>query len=480
MTAKPSDTPERPVETDSAKDDHYKQELRRDLGLWGNVSLVVAAIAPALAVFAVMPVLLNIAGTGAFWALVIAGVLGLAMAACWGELGSIYPIAGGDYSVVSRTVGKAAGFVSFVFTGPVLAFLIPAVVALTVASYLGVVVSLEARWVGAVVLAIGTVVAIVGIRFSARIVGLLLVVELAVVAFVTVIGFVNTQRSLSNVLTPTIYTPDGPETLGAGAMLAAVAVAAFTYNGFQGALLFSEETTGIRRNVARSVYISLGVAVACGVVPALAGLLGARSLSEFTTSAAPWQQLLVDSGGETFNTVVSLGIALAVINGVFALIPFFARVIFSSGRDMMWPTPISKALAQVHPRFETPWVATLVIGLASIVLILTLDVEAMAVIVGIVIALEFILVALSALVSRIRFSGLERPYRMPLWPLAPAVGIGLSAVVVYEQATKDQITAAVIVIVALAYYAGYLLPRASTHMRMLHPADDDAPSMDSH
>jgi amino acid transporter len=143
MDAQPPEPPEQlhpPVSTEA---DRYKQELRRDLGLWGNVALVVAAIAPALAVFAVMPVLLNISGTGAFWALVIAGILGLAMAACWGELGSIYPIAGGDYALVSRTLGKAAGFVSFVFTGPVLALLIPAVVALTVASYLGVIVSLD-------------------------------------------------------------------------------------------------------------------------------------------------------------------------------------------------------------------------------------------------------------------------------------------------------------------------------------------------
>ncbi len=323
-------------------------------------------------------------------------------------------------------------------------------------------------------LAIGTVVAIIGVRFSARMVGFLLVVELAVVAFVTVVGFMNIQRSLSEALTPTLYSPDGPQTLETGTMLAAVAVAAFTYNGFQGALLFSEETTGGRRNVARSVYISLAVAVACGLIPALAGTLGARSLSEFTTSAAPWQQLLTDSGGETFNTVVSLGIALAVINGVFALIPFFARILFSSGRDMLWPTPINRALAQVHPRFETPWVATLVLGVASIGLILTLDVEAMAVVVGIIIALEFILVALSALVHRRRFPDVERPYRMPLWPLAPVVGIGLSTVVVYEQATRDQVTALVIVASALLYYAVYLRPRPGTHMLMLLPPDEDS------
>ncbi|CQD23245.1 amino acid transporter [Mycolicibacterium conceptionense] len=451
----------------------YTQELSRSLGLWGNVALCVAAITPAVGVFAIAPILLNMAGTGAVWALLIAGLLGLSMAACYGELGSAYPIAGGDYSVISRTLGKAAGFVSLVFTGPVCAFLIPAVVALTVATYLNVVVPLDARWVGAVVIALGTLIAILGVRFSARLVGLLLTIELLVVVFVTLLGFAQTQHSLSEVLRPTTFGPEGAQNLAAGVLLAAVAVAAFTYNGFQGALLFSEETSGGGRNIARSVFISLGVAVSFGVIPVLGGLLGARSLAEFTTSATPWQQLLTDTGGEGFNTIVSLGIALAVVNGVMALTPYFARVVYSSGRDWMWPGPISRALARVHPRFETPWVATLVIGVAGVLLILTTDVETMATVIGTIIALEMILVAVSAIVSRIRVPRLSRPYRMPLWPAAPTAAIALCLVVLAEQTRKDQIAALVIVGMSLLYYRFYLRPRSETHMKMLNPAESD-------
>ncbi|WP_458318722.1 APC family permease [Mycolicibacterium brisbanense] len=455
------------------KSERYEQELSRSLGLWGNVALCVAAITPAVGVFAIAPILLNMAGTGAVWALVIAGTLGLSMAACYGELGSAYPIAGGDYSVVSRTLGNAAGFVSLVFTGPVCAFLIPAVVALTIATYLNVVIPLDARWVGAAVIAVGTVVAILGVRLSARLVGLLLAVELLVVVFVTALGFVKTQHSLAEVLTPTVFGPDGAQALAVGALLAAVAVAAFTYNGFQGALLFSEETSGGGRNIARSVFISLAVAVSFGVIPVLGGLLGARSLAEFTMSPTPWQQFLTDTGGASFNTIVSLGIALAVTNGVMALTPYFARVIYSSGRDMMWPAPISRALAKVHPRFETPWLATLVIGVAGVILILTTDVEAMATVIGTVIALEMILVALSSIVSRVRFPGLIRPYRMPLWPAAPVSAIALAIVVLVEQSYTDQLTALVIVVTSLLYYACYLRPRKATHMKMLDPAESD-------
>lgn len=70
----------------AAKAERYEQELSRSLGLWGNVALCVAAITPAVGVFAIAPILLNMAGTGAVWALVVAGFLGLSMAACYGSL----------------------------------------------------------------------------------------------------------------------------------------------------------------------------------------------------------------------------------------------------------------------------------------------------------------------------------------------------------------------------------------------------------
>lgn len=452
----------------------YSQELRRTLGVMGNVALCVAAITPAVGVFAIAPVLLNMTGTGAVWALVIAGLLGTAMAFCWGELGSVYPIAGGDYSVITRSLGKAAGFVSLVFTGPVSAFLIPAVVALSIAAYMEVVIPLDPRWIGAAVIAVGTVVAILGVRFSARAVGILLAIELLVVAFVAFLGFINIQRSLGDIVSPVTFADgNGAAPLAMGVLLAGVAVAAFTYNGFQGALLFSEETMGNRRNVARAVFISLGIAVTFAVVPVTAGLLGATSLEEFTTAANPWQAFLLGTGGDSFNTAVSLGIALAICNGVIALTPYFARVVYSSGRDRVWPGAISDALARVHPRYDTPWVATLVVGLGGVLMILTMDVDAMATVIGTVIALEMILIALSSIVNRIRFPRLRRPYRMPLWPLAPVVGIALCGIVLWEQTTKDLLVAGSIVVASLVYYHAYLRPRRETHMRMLEPAGDE-------
>ncbi len=449
--------------------ERYTQELKRDLKLWENVSLVVSAVTPATGAFIIAPVLFGLNGTGAPLTFVIAAILGISLAFCWAELGSAYPIAGGDYTFVSRILGRGAGFVSLVLSGPVQAVLIPAVVALGMAEYLRVVIDIDANVLGAIILLSGMVIAIFGVRLNALAVAALLVIELLAVVLVSVLGFVKANRSVSVLFSPEVIGDGGTRPLTFGALIAGIAVASFAYNGFQGALLYSEETVGERKNVARAVFIALGVAIACEVLPVAAALLGAPSVPDLVASANPWQYFLTAIGGDTFNTIISLGIAVAVLNAVIALMPFFARILYSSGRDMAWPRPVSRSLAKVHPKYGTPVVATIAVGVAGALIILVTDVETLTTWVGAVLAIEFILVALSAIVGRVRQPNQDRPYRMPLWPIAPVVAIVMSIGVLTQQEPSDLAVAGGLVLIAVLYYVFYLRPRVHTHMLTLDP-----------
>lgn len=452
----------------------YKQELKRDLSLWENASLVVSATTPATGAFIIAPVLFALNGTGAAITFAIAAVLGLSLAYCWAELGAAYPLAGGDYTFIARIMGRAPGFVSMFITGPVQAVLIPAVVALGMADYLRVVVNVDANLLGAAIIIGGAVIALFGVRLNAMAVTVLLVVEILAVVVVSVVGLVKVQRPVTTLFRPEVFDSYGvasPLTLSA--LVAGIAVGSFAFNGFQGALIFSEETVGARRNIARAVFIALGVAVACEIVPVAAAILAAPSLTELSTSANPWQYFLTAVGGETFNTVISLGIAVAVLNAVIALMPYYARILYSTGRDMAWPGPISRALAVVHPKYGTPWLATILVGIGGAVMILISDVATLSTWTGALLAVEFILVAGSALVSRVRSPGLDRPYRMPLWPLWPIIAIIMSLAVLSQQVRSDLIVAGACVALALGYYVLYLRPRGETHFLMLAPPDEE-------
>jgi amino acid transporter len=451
--------------TTHVQEGHYKQELSRALSVLGNIALTLSAITPASSLFIIVPVLFATTGSGTFLSLVIAAVIGVAMALCWAELGSAYPIAGGDYAITTRVLGRAAGFLALVLGGVAQAVLIPAVIALGMSTFLAPLFSADPKLVAAIVMAAATVLAVFGVRFNAFVLGVFLVGELVAVAVVVVLGLVNAQQPVSELFSPHVFSADGgASALTTGIIVASLGIALFVYNGYAGAIQFSEETEGPSDGIARAILVSLGIAVAAILVPVVALLLGTPSLSALTTDANPLQYLITELGGSTLYDVISLAVAGAIFNATVALLLLYSRIFFSSGRDRAWPGPINDWLAAVHPTRHTPWVATILGGVIGIALVLLTDVLTLSTWTGVALAIDYGLIAIAALVSRLRSPGLKRPYRMPLWPVAPLVGIAGCALVLSKQAEKDLRVAAIVAAGALVYYLVFLRPRKETHM----------------
>src|SRR5207302_3633979 len=82
---------------------------------------------------------------------------------------------------------------------------------------------------------------------------------------------------------------------------------------------------------------------------------GGSMISDFT----------IQAGGTVFGKVISGGVALAILNAVIALVLMTGRQIYATARDGVWPEAIARPLVQVHQRFGSPWLATLIAGLLS-------------------------------------------------------------------------------------------------------------------
>jgi amino acid transporter len=119
------------------------------------------------------------------------------------------------------------------------------------------------------------------------------------------------------------------------------------------------------------------------------------------------------SFGHTAVDIVTWGAILAIFNASLAITLQFARVVYSSGRDKAWPMPISNALSYVHPRFKMPWVATMLVGVLGAILCAQSSLISVVTFTSVLIIILYALIAISALVSRVRQRDLERPFRMP-------------------------------------------------------------------
>lgn len=80
--------------------------LNRSLSVRGVVALAVSDITPMASLLIIAPVVLATAGTASVWAYLIGCLLAVCVALCMGELGSMYPVAGGLYSIVHRVLGR--------------------------------------------------------------------------------------------------------------------------------------------------------------------------------------------------------------------------------------------------------------------------------------------------------------------------------------------------------------------------------------
>ena len=435
------------------------------------MTITLSVIGPAASVFAIGSVALGQQGSGAFLAFLIAGLISGCLAVAWAELGVLYPTAGGLYGIVARVLGRRVGFLALVLQ-LVLFVIVPSAFALGAGQYVAAVwPAVSPRSAALALLAVATALAVVGIRFNAAVTAALLALELTIILVVSVLGLANADWSLAGtLLDPRGYAADGSAVpVSLRTLLAGVVLGLGAYAGYGGAVIFSEETRGPRRGIARAVLGALGIAVVAELLAITAALVGAPSQAQLISAPAPMSYLIRALGGDRLVTIVTLALVATFFNILLAVLLGYARVLYSSGRDQAWPAPVSRTLGRIHPTTRTPAIATLAIGVAALMLTAVSDYAAAVTFASLTVVVTFALIALSALASRLRQPRLDRPYRMPLWPLPPAVALAGVAVTVLLQTRRDLAIVAAILAAGVLYDLVYLRRRRDTHWILLDP-----------
>jgi len=432
--------------------------LKRSMRVIGTLLLTLSAVTPASSVFVIVPGVITQAGSGAFLSMAAAAILAIPIAYVYSELASAFPIAGGEYSMVGRSVGAAAGFATFglTITSNMLA---PAVLALGASTYLAVVVpDLNPIVVGMTIIAATTVLGILHIRTNAWVTGVFLLLELLALAVLAVLGFLDVKRSLWEIIThPVVVSQSALHPTPLAAIGVATSVSIFAYNGYGAAVYFAEEMHEAPQLIARTILWALVITVVTELVPLTAVLMGAPNLQALLGSASPFSDFITAVGGYALSVVIGLSVALAILNAVLATLLQNARFFYSTGRDGTWHPRINDAFLVTHDRFNSPWIATLAAGISSMAMCL-LGLQWLLVITGTGIALIYAAVCIAAIAGRTTGTTKHAVYRMPLYPLWPVLGLLALAYVFYTSAIDPDIGRpsllinSAVMVVALAYY----------------------------
>ena len=446
--------------------------LKRTLGPLAVALLTLSVLSPATSVFVTGADIVHQTGTGAALAFLAGGVVTLIFVFAQAELGAAFPFAGGDYAMIGHVLGPRAGFVQFgldLLSTPTLL----ALTASGIALYLhGIAPGLTPIPAAIGALAVASVMGALNIRTGAVVTGVFLAIELAALAFVTVLGFTDPVRGFGTVLGSPVRFDGGiavPFTLGVAA--GAVSAAAFAVSGAGQAIYFAEELRDAVR-VGRLVVTITLLSLATMVLPVLALTVGARDATTFAAES-PFAVLIAQHAAPLVATAIGLAIAAAIFNAVLAGVICYGRWLWSSGRDAIWPAAVNAALVRLHPRFGSPWIATLTVGTVSAAYTL-LGLRTLVLLSAANGIVNYTLLNLAGYVGRRRgLTGQSGAYRAPLFPLTIVLSVGLAAgLAVLTWSDTDGRTGELIVaadiVLALAYHQ-LVLARRPGGWRLARP-----------
>src|SRR3972149_1829694 len=357
-----------------------QKKLKATLGLWSATAINVGAIIGG-GIFVVTGIAAGAAGSAFVVSMVVAAVIALLTALSFAQLTTWQPVEGSGYEYVRQLVSPFAGFLSGwmwmignTFAG--------AAVSLGFAYYLASAFhGLPVNVVAAVVCLGFAALNFVGIRQSAMLNNMLVVVKLAVLGFFVVFGLMHVNSAN--------FLPFSP--LSSGVLFGAYFIF-FAYGGFARATVIAEEVKDAKRTVPRAVLLSLVfslvVYVLVGVVAV--GLVGSSSLA---SSNSPLTFAIGATGSSLAMQVVSFGGLVATASVLLTAVLGVSRMAFSMARRKDLP----ESLRHLNARFGTPYVSIWIVGFVMALLVLFVDLTGVVVVSTFALLFWYVLVNLSAL-----------------------------------------------------------------------------------
>ncbi len=267
------------------------------------------------------------------------------------------------------------------------------------------------------IVALITIILVIGIRESSRTNVAMVIIKLVVLGFFILIGFKYVK--------PENWTPFAPN--GWPGIQAGAAIVFFAYIGFDAVSTVAEEVRNPRRDLPVGIIGSLIVctviyvvvaAVFTGIIPypALVQALATQRAEPLTLAL---QYANIEKWGDFFVGIVAFGslVAHTAVLLVFQLGQ--PRIFFSMARDGLLP----KKFASVHPRFRTPHITTILTGVAVGVTSMFTNIDEMVDLTNIGTLFAFILVCAGVLILRRRDPERPRAFKTPWVPVVPILGI---------------------------------------------------------
>jgi amino acid transporter len=417
--------------------------LQRRIGLRSAVAfnmLEMVGVGP----FITLPLVIAAAGYRlSVWAWVLGAVIAVADGLVWAELGAAFPRAGGSYAFLREIYGpdKAGNWLSFLYVWQV-SFTAPLAIA---SGCIGLSSFLAWFWPALDRAPIAAWPALHGANFAAAgaclLVTALLYRNLSSITRLAWVLFAGVLAAIAGVIVSGFaigggwQMPSSPALslpAALGGLAHATLLTTYCYWGYYNICFLGGEVRRPERTIPRAILLSVlfvsafYVAMNLAALPALRNSMrdfGRDAASQVGAGATVRLQLVAEIARSAFGTVAGRLMAALIIwtafGSVFSLLLGYSRVPYAAARDGNY----FRYLAAVHPRHDIPHRSLVALGVvASCFCFFTLE-QVITMLVITRILLQFFLQHVGVMLLRAQRPELARPFKMPLYPLAPLVAM---------------------------------------------------------
>lgn len=424
----------------------------------------------------------NNAGPATSLSFVAAGVVCALAALCYAEFASTVPVAGSAYTFSYASIGELPAWI--IGWDLVLEFALgTAVVAVGWSGYVRHLMDTNLGWtmpralsgpdaggsfdlLAFLLVLVLTAILVIGTKLSARITAIVVAIKVTVVMLVIIAGlFFIKSDNYKPFVPPAQPQPEGasgwkaplvqvlfgyePTNFGVMGVFTAASLVFFAFIGFDVVATAAEETKNPQRDMPRGILGSLLICTVLYVAVTLV-VTGMQKYTEMSPTA-PLAEAFKSVNQPFFAGAISLGASVGLITVCMILLLGQTRVFFAMSRDGLLP----RVFSVTHPKYRTPYRATILLGVVIAVVAGFTSLENLAELVNIGTLFAFVVVALGVIILRRTRPDLHRAFRTPWVPFIPILSIAASFWLMLNLPTETWARFAIWMVIGFIVYFAY-------------------------
>ena len=298
------------------------------------------------------------------------------------------------------------------------------------------------------IVAVCSTILVIGIRESARFNNVIVLLKLTIILLIVAVGLGHINADNWKPLVPPNTGDWG--TFGWSGVLRGAGLVFFAYIGFDAVSTAAQEARNPQKDMPIGILGSLAICTILYVVVS-AVLTGMVRYTELNV-AAPMALAMERIGAPRWIRIsIDVGAVLGLASVILVMLLGQSRVFYSMSRDGL----LGEWAGSVHPKFRTPYLSTIFTGIAVGLATGILPLQLLGQLVNIGTLLAFVLVCIGVWILRYKRPDLDRPFRTPLVPFVPIMGVLCCAGLMLTLPADTWLRLIVWLLIGFTIYFGY-------------------------